>query len=223
MPSSKNRLHVLMASDQEWVVPAAISERRFFVLDVKSDRLQDTAYFTAINEELENGGYEAMLYDLLHYDISKFNVRAVPETAALQDQKTRSLSTDLAWWNCVLHRGYVYESKLGQEEHFVQWHEWEATRVLYKSYSEFAKSRHERQMMDESGFGRFMVKLATPKQKRKGVVGEHMCPKLGRDRSELVTDRVPHGYAVGTLDQARAAFEAYTKLTYDWTRDELED
>jgi hypothetical protein len=37
---------------------------------------------------METGGYEAMLHDLLAYDLSHFNVRRVPITDALQEQKS---------------------------------------------------------------------------------------------------------------------------------------
>jgi hypothetical protein len=40
----RNRLHVIMASNSEWVVPASDDERRYFVLDVSDARAQDHAY-----------------------------------------------------------------------------------------------------------------------------------------------------------------------------------
>jgi hypothetical protein len=83
-----NYLHLLMASNEDWVVPASLDARRFFVLDVLPDRVRDFAYFKAIEDQMENGGYEAMLHQLLHLDLSRFNVRDVPQTAGLQEQKS---------------------------------------------------------------------------------------------------------------------------------------
>ena len=71
-----NFVHLIMASNEKWVVPASIDSRRFFVLDVPDTRANDHAYFGAIQAELEGGGYEAMLYDLLQVNLSSFNVRA---------------------------------------------------------------------------------------------------------------------------------------------------
>jgi hypothetical protein len=220
----KNRLHVLMASNNEWVVPAAIGERRFFVLDVKPDRAQDTEYFGAIHDELENGGYAAMLYDLQHYDISKFNIRRVPETAALQDQKKHSFLTEDAWWFDVLTRGYVYRSKFGQEDHFGRWHEWVSTSVLYDSYSEFAKSKGERHPMSREALGKYLPTMgAIPSRKSgKGVVGEHVVATTFGDRYELVYEDRPRGYRIGSLDDARATFEARTGVTSDWDGEAVE-
>jgi hypothetical protein len=221
---TRNRLHILMASNSEWVVPAALDERRFFVLDVGDAHKQDKSYFGAIQKELDDGGYAAMLYDLLRYDISKFEVRDVPETLALQDQKAQSLPTDLSWWRNVLHRGYVYESKFGLEHYFGQWHPWVATTVLYKSYSEFAKSRNERHPKGEAQFGKFMtIGLGVTQSRPRGenVVGEHVVSTNDGDRYELIysSERKP-GYQLGTLDDARANFETCTGITSEWDKDD---
>lgn len=39
-----------------------------------------------------------MLYDLLGRNLSKFNIRQVPQTSALDEQVMRSLETDELWW-----------------------------------------------------------------------------------------------------------------------------
>ena len=61
--------------------------RRFFVPVVSLERANDHEYFHNIKAQLEDGGYEALLFHLLHeIDIRDFNVRAVPKTAALAEQ-----------------------------------------------------------------------------------------------------------------------------------------
>jgi hypothetical protein len=59
-----NLLHVFLASNADWVVPASMDERRFFVLDVLDTRLGQTAYFRDLAAEMENGGLAGMLWDL---------------------------------------------------------------------------------------------------------------------------------------------------------------
>ena len=102
-----NRLHVIIASNENWVVPASGLERRFCVLDISDQHARDTAYFGALWRQLQTGGYEGMLYDLLQYDLSDFEVRAVPITMALEDQMLRSLSALEAWWYDCLIKGIL--------------------------------------------------------------------------------------------------------------------
>jgi hypothetical protein len=86
-----NFIHVMMASNDEWVVPASADERRFFVMNVSDERLQDTAYFASLRRELEDGGFENLLHYLQNLDLGDFEVRAVPSTPGLDQQKIASL------------------------------------------------------------------------------------------------------------------------------------
>lgn len=102
-----NCLHILMASNNDWVIPAGPKERRFFALDVNNAHQQDAEYFGAIRREMANGGREAMLYDLLERDISQFNVWAVPASKALDEQKLLTLGLSEQWWYDKLERGQL--------------------------------------------------------------------------------------------------------------------
>lgn len=209
----RNMLHVFMCSNSDWVVPATRDERRFFVLDVSDEHKQEKPYFAAIKKELEHGGHAAMLHELLHYDLSNFNVRDVPETQALQDQKKHSLDTTHAWWTEVLMRAYVFRSKLGLEGHFGEWHEFVTTDVLFDSYRDFAKG--ERHPMSREQIGKFLTGLKYKSGKpAHQVVGEHMAPH----GAELIYNRKP-GFYLGALDDARQAFEKITGLSSEWDID----
>lgn len=87
----RNCLHILMASNDDWVVPAGAQERRFCVIDVADSRQQDIDYFGQVRQQMEAGGLAAMLHDLLQVDLSDFNVWAVPHTQAGTDQRASSL------------------------------------------------------------------------------------------------------------------------------------
>jgi Family of unknown function (DUF5906) len=87
----ENRVRVIMTSNEDWVVPATGDERRFFVLDVGSYAQQNNEYFAEMFEELDNGGRERLLHELLSFDLGQFNIWRIPQTKALLDQKLRSL------------------------------------------------------------------------------------------------------------------------------------
>jgi hypothetical protein len=87
-----------MASNQDKVIPASRTARRFFCPTVSVARCQDTKYFAAIDEQmLRGGGLEAMLFDLLAMDIKKFNIRNAPQTEQLIEQKWLSAGSVERW------------------------------------------------------------------------------------------------------------------------------
>jgi Family of unknown function (DUF5906) len=88
--TAPNRMHIFLSSNNAWVIPAGADARRFFVLDVGDAHKQDHGYFAAIDRQMETGGREALLHLLLFRDLSGFEIRKVPQTAALADQKQRT-------------------------------------------------------------------------------------------------------------------------------------
>jgi len=93
-----NRLKLAMASNNDWVIPAGYDERRYCVIDVSDRRKQDHTYFAKLNDHMDNkGGLEAFLDFLLKVDLSQFNVRAVPSTKALEEQKLLTMPPIASW------------------------------------------------------------------------------------------------------------------------------
>jgi len=128
-----NRLHIIMASNSDWVVPAGIDERRFVVLDVDGAKQQDEKYFEGLQNELDTGGYEALLYDLLQRDLTGFNHRRPPKTKALVDQKLLSLEPVPQWWFERLQTG-----KFTEEAFEGNW-EVVSTSTVHESYLQSQK------------------------------------------------------------------------------------
>jgi hypothetical protein len=107
-----NVIHLILASNEDWAVPAAIDERRFVVLDVDRSRQNDTPYFDALENELfVTGGLSAMLYDLLQFKI-EVNLRIIPKTEALFQQKQITNNTQRRWWYQVVHDGDLWTNEV---------------------------------------------------------------------------------------------------------------
>jgi hypothetical protein len=220
-----NFVHLMMASNEDWVVPASLEARRFFVLEVLPTRANDHAYFAAIREEMDGGGYEAMLHDLMHYDLTRFNPRRPPATAGLQTQKKLSLPAAEAWWLETLQREYVFKSRLGMDEYFGQWQSQMASDLLFDAYAAQAKAHGDRHPMGREAFGRFMVRMgASGTRARNVVTGERMADVENihggtSRRAALVRSDRAHVYKLGDLKAARQAFCAVTGLQIDWPTD----
>ena len=157
-----------------------------------------------------------MLYDLLNRDLTSFDVRAVPATIGLQAQQKLSLPTAEAWWMECLMRGYVHLSQHGAEGFLGDWAEQVTTDILYASYTAFAKGAMDRHPLLRETFGAFMARMGAEKRRlNKAVISE-------THHGSVIGNR-PHGYHLGTLENARAAFCRVTRLSVDWPSEGIED
>lgn len=90
----ENYLRIVIISNEEWVVNASSDERRYFVTEASSKYKDNIAYFKSIIEQMESGGKEAMMYDLLHFEPTAAEgwdiLRRPPKTEALSQQVTQS-------------------------------------------------------------------------------------------------------------------------------------
>lgn len=104
-----NNLHLLVTSNARWTVPASPDERRFFVLDVTNDKKQDQEWFGKIANEFENGGLQAFLHDMLHFDYSEIDLRNPPRAPGLIEQIAIGLPPHVKWWHSALEQA-AFES-----------------------------------------------------------------------------------------------------------------
>jgi hypothetical protein len=101
----KNRMHMMVASNEDWFVPVGFDNRRFAVFHTATDQQNNVNFFAAVRKQLfEEGGLAALLYDLLEFK-SKIELRDIPETQELNEQKYRSMHSREAWWYDVLCDG----------------------------------------------------------------------------------------------------------------------
>jgi len=196
--AAKNRIHLLLISNDDWVVPASLEERRFFVLEVTNDKIQDHAYFGAIQQQLDNGGYEAMLYDLLRWDIAQFNIREVPETKELTEQKLHSLDPFKAWWYSKLNDGII----LAHQE---SWDDPVQTGKVFDDYSREVGNSGARYRAMVTQFGIFLKRVCPTGWPKK--YPETVERKEGEgDKAVTKTVRLWF-YRFPPLDECRRAFE----------------
>ena len=69
-----NHVRLLMTTNENWAIPAGPDERRFLVLDVNDRCAQNHPYFAEMRRQLEDGGFEALLHDLLNLDLTAINL-----------------------------------------------------------------------------------------------------------------------------------------------------
>lgn len=161
---TRNMLKIIIASNEPWIIPAGMHERRFFVLDVAPDRMQDQKYFGAIARQLENGGREALMYDLLHRDLTNFDRRTPPRTQALIDQQLLSLDLVSAYWQSILEDGQLpVECEFDRENNKIRrpWGEVPKQR-LYRDFCKDARERGHTRLDSIAVFGKKLKKFLPP-------------------------------------------------------------
>jgi len=163
-----NRLKIIIASNEHWVIPAGMQERRFLMLNVSSARQQQTSYFNAIVKQLNDGGYEAMLYDFLDRDISKFEHRYCPRTEALAEQQLYSMTPVASYWSEILDTGAIPAIARDMKRRGAS-DEWglAATKSLHGDFVKQARDRGLGHLPDLAQFGRQLKQLLPPGYPRK--------------------------------------------------------
>lgn len=200
-----NYLHIIMASNEDWVVPASGEERRYFVLDVSRDKLQDLEYFGMIAEELENGGYEALLHYLLNYDLSDFDVWKCPKTESLQMQKVMTLTPIQQWWYAKLNEGVVLNRCAKFAGDYI-------VEELVQDFKEYTNMFGGRSFMTKQTFGTFMNRVIPGKQKT--VRRAKPANVTIGGRTETIAR--PRYYMIPTLDEARLQFDKSFGGPFPW-------
>lgn len=195
-----NRLHLIISSNEDWVVPARGMERRFFVLDLATHNAQKKAVFDPLHAQMEReGGDAAMLYDLLRMDISDFDIRRAPGTLALREQMVSSFPPLEAWWferlqeGTLMHRSGKSWGEIG-------------TDTLYDSYRKnimghVLTKQQFRQSLDK------LVPGGIGKVRQKVTVGEHVTRT--------------YVYKFPSLAACRDHWDRIHNMPFDW--DQIEE
>lgn len=189
---AKKYFRLFMASNEDFVVPADLDDRRMFVIDVSDARAKDHEYFADLRLEWDTGGREAFYDRMLKRDISAFNHRSRPETAGLTDQKVESLvGADRLMFE-MLASG---EAPLAVQQlvgNFIP------TEMLVASYSRKGIKASSRAVG---------VELA-------------LIAMIPESKRESVNSRQMRGFWVPSLAECRAAWSRAKKVDPSWPNDD---
>jgi Bifunctional DNA primase/polymerase, N-terminal/Family of unknown function (DUF5906) len=191
----KSYIRFIVASNNDWVVPAGADERRVAIFDVGDTCKNNFDYFRDMKAELENGGYQALLAYLLAYEYEEATIRVVPKTKGLLDQKMQSMSTDMKWWF-----GCLSDGKIGLST------EWPTSEIekdeFYKAYLSWCDDMRIRHPTEKQWLAKNLVKQAG-------------FPYVqSRDSSRRYT------YKISKLELCRAAFETAIGQPIKWESSE---
>lgn len=130
----RNHVHLIAATNNDLAVPVGLEERRFLIVDVSSTRIQDHDYFNRIEEQLNNGGREALLHYLANRTYDKNTLRKFPHTRALFETKILSISPVHKFWYERLHAGALTARRDNWGDGKIE------TAILQREYQNFCKA-----------------------------------------------------------------------------------
>ncbi len=170
----ENFVHLIIVSNEEWYIPVGNFERRFLALVVSPEHMQDIPYFISMDEQMDNGGFEAMLYDLLKTDLAGFEheLRNPPITTALREQHIHSMPSNEKWWLEKLMCGQICPTHLAWDHPISQ-------EEMLADYNKFAANIGMRYKTTLSDMMRFFKKIL-PTKKEPAMISE-----IIEDRSKV--------------------------------------
>jgi hypothetical protein len=198
----KNYMRLTIASNESWVIPAGIKERRFLVLDVENFFLESVTkqkYFAPIYAEIKNGGHEAMLYDLLDHKYEKDSLLEAPRTDALLSQIEEGMTPECKFWYHRLKEGTVLREHNQWEESFVQ------SEKIHAQYIDFSQKLGK-------------TYLDSPESLSRKI--RSICPCIRLAKQYVSSSAQARGWKCGPLKVCRAAFEKALGQSVDWEEGE---
>jgi phage/plasmid-associated DNA primase len=198
----KNNIHMIFSTNNDWAVPAGAQERRFFVIDVGDKHMQDRPYFKKIQDQLDNGGREALLHYLMNYDLSSIDVGVFPKTNALLETKILSMSPIQKFLYAVLSKGNLKPYGTGWDDGII------AKEDLYKTYVQYAQDMKFKHMATQQEFGIQILKMFP-----KGTIATDAKIK---DPSSSNLSKRKNVYKFPSLEECRKHFSKYLNQEIAW-------
>ena len=207
-----NVMHLVIAGNDEWVVPAGRNERRFAVFSMSNSHMQDRGYFKSLFDQMDSDGYEALLYELQNFDLHGCGVdpHVAPITTALADQQMLGMSAVEQFWHECLEEGTAIEFHDGWGED-VNGSCCIGTDLLYQHYVQRTAMARIHRSGSQQSFTKVIKKLMPP-----GTRIERKSVQISESHGVHVTRKTMRCFVVPSLGKCRAHFEkAYPRITWD--------
>lgn len=190
----RNLSRVAIISNEDWVVPAGVDERRFAVFTVGDGRRQDRRFFESMRKGMEQGGYAHLLRFLMDYDLTGIDVNAAPSTSGLIEQKHQSLNPVDEWWlDCLSENKLVGDTFDGDMPDRLP------TKRVHQAFLAWAKQRN--------------IKSRLPKDRD---FSANMKKRLGDYARARVDGDLTYAYSNPGINVLRSEWETFIGGAVEW-------
>jgi len=197
-----NYKRIIICSNESVPVPVGLDDRRFLLLDVSDKFKEDRKYFGSLINQMDNGGLEALMLDLINEDLSNFDVRSKPKQSNLLDLKLIHAEPHIRWWHECLFNGDLSFADLYHEPK--NWENPIDKSYLYINYKEFCNNHEKTKPVPNSDFYKKMIEI-------------HPDCKKARP---TINGKRPHCIQFPPLARCRQDFEKVINNKVDWPETE---
>jgi hypothetical protein len=194
----KNCIHLIVSSNEDWPVAAALDDRRFAFYEVSNKRQQNSTYFESIHRWLDSGGPAFLLHYLKNRDISDWHPRNRPDGALGARVRLTSACSVTQWWYQCLED----EALLGDATNPYSTDRF-SDKCVYKSEVYEAYCNHVGSSRHRAQSNKFVQKL------------RKLCPSIDDKRPSSSGGKRPRQLCFPELDVARSEFTRVTRIPFD--------
>lgn len=182
--SVPNFTRIIMASNEDWIIPSDMDDRRFFVIDVGGKRAKDRPYFDKMNDEWNSGGREAFCYFLVECiaqqeDFPSYDFENEKITTKAHWEQMLLSNPVVEWYDRILENGYFqYTDDDGNKKRLElapnKTNYFWQTEEIHKDYVEYMKQQGHKFPFPKNRLSMNLnkMKVSFNNERRKNVEGE---------------------------------------------------
>ena len=194
----KNCIHLIVSSNEDWPVAAALDDRRFAFYEVSDKQQQNSTYFESIHRWLDSGGSSFLLHYLKHRDISDWHPRDRPSgVEGARVRLTSACSVTQWWYQCLEDEALLGDATNPYSTDIF------SDKCVYKSDVYEAYCNHVGSSRHRATGNKFVQKL------------RKLCPSIEDKRPTSSDGKRPRQLCFPKLDVARSEFTRVTRIPFD--------
>jgi len=205
-----NCSHLMCLSNEDWIVPIEVSDRRYFILDCDCKYARNRSYFSKLARAIHSDEGNGFIYYLRHLDLEGFVPADMPELK--DDTKLKNMEfsfndVESYVFNSLAQRSFLFS--LGEftddEYGFIQKFSLSKKQV-YDAYVKHVQQRQRYgwETRTQIWFGRELGRIL-----KKGIESRKLCKSDGYEKPE-------NGYDFYAIVELREIFKEYIGTHVDW-------
>jgi|GEM_PF-4640014 len=193
----ENKLHFIINSNDEFIVPKQKTDRRYFVLRCNNNRRCDREYFGELTKQMENGGAYKLIQEAKEHkqEAMDFDYRNIPETEIGAENMLETCPLILRYLISAID-DFNPENEVGEYDPFYyeEGEIWLNSNKLIESYK--AKTG-DKTFLTSRKVGKMLAEFTGTASIDKRIID------ISNKKGEILTDRVIKCFVFSSVDELK--------------------